>query len=123
MKKSKTTLKTYNPATASVIIRIGLAIVFAYAAINAFQEPAAWIGFIPGFSSQFIDPKVALDLISVTQLGLAIWLITGKYVKYSAAISVALLGGIMIFNPDTFLITFRDIGLIAAAVALIFLKD
>lgn len=123
MKQTKKSLKTYNPATASLIIRIGLAAVFAYAAIDAFREPAAWVSYIPVFTTKFIAAKIALDLISVFQLALVIWLLTGKYIKYAAVISAALLSGIMLFNFSTFLITFRDLGLVAAAIALVFLDD
>ncbi len=123
MKQTKKPLKTYNPATASLIIRIGLAAVFAYAAIDAFREPAAWISYIPAFTTKLIDAKTALDIISVFQIALAVWLLSGKYIKYAAAISAALLAGIMVFNFSTILITFRDIGLVAAAAALIFLED
>lgn len=112
-----------NPAVASMIIRVGLAAVFLYAAIDAFKEPNAWISFIPAFSTKFIAAKTALDLISVFQIGVAIWLVTGKYLTYAALTAIGLLAGIMVFNPETFLVTFRDIGLIAAAAALIFLDD
>lgn len=112
-----------NPAVASMIIRVGLAAVFLYAAIDAFKEPNAWISFIPAFSTKFIAAKTALDLISVFQIGVAIWLVTGKYLTYTALTAIGLLAGIMVFNPETFLVTFRDIGLIAAAAALIFLDD
>ncbi len=123
MKQPKNLPKTYNPATASLIIRIGLAAVFAYAAIDAFREPNAWIAFIPAFTTKFIAAKTALDLISVFQLVLVIWLLSGKYIKYTAVVCAALLGGIMVFNFSTFLVSFRDIGLVAAAIALIFLED
>lgn len=123
MKKTTKTLKTFNPAWASLAIRIGLAIVFAYAGIDALLHPEVWIAFIPEFSNSIIDPKLALDIISVAQILLVVWLLSGKYIVYSAIVSIALLGGIMVTNPDTFLITFRDIGLIGAAIALIFLDE
>lgn len=122
MTKSTQTTSTYNPAIASVLIRVGLASVFAYAAIDAFREPNAWISFVPEFTTKFVKAKVSLDAISVVQLVLAAWLLWGKYIKYAVALAVALLGGILIFNGSTFLVTFRDIGLITASIALIFLQ-
>ncbi|MES2876496.1 MAG: hypothetical protein V4678_03440 [Patescibacteria group bacterium] len=113
----------HNPALASISIRVSLAIVFAYAAIGAFIQPNAWIGFVPEFTNNFIDPKLALDIISVLQLVLAVWLVTGVYVKFAAAAAIALLAGVLITDFETILITFRDIGLIGAALALIFLDD
>lgn len=113
---------TTNPAIASLIIRLGLAAVFAYAAIDAFREPDAWIYFVPSFHPG-LSAKETLDILSVLQLGLVIWLLSGKYVKCAASIAIAFLAGLMLFNLDTILITFRDIGLIAAAAALWFLDD
>ena len=112
-----------NSRLASLLIRIGLAIVFLYAAVDAFIEPAAWITYVPAFSNQFIDAKLALDLLSVFQIFLAAWLVIGKYLKISAVVAAAMLGGIMILNIPTLLITFRDIGLVFAAIALLFLDD
>lgn len=109
-----------NPKLASLLIRIGLAIVFLYAAVDAFIEPGAWISYVPMFSNHFIDAKLALDLLSIFQIFLAAWLVIGKYLKLSALIAAAMLGGIMIFNIPTLLITFRDIGLVFAAIALLF---
>jgi uncharacterized membrane protein YphA (DoxX/SURF4 family) len=123
MKQAKHSRESYNPALASLVIRVGLATVFVYAAIDAFREPDAWISYIPSFGNKFIAAKTALDTISVFQIVLAAWLLTGRYLKYSAAITAALLIGIMVFNPHTFLITFRDIGLVAATVALVFLDE
>lgn len=114
---------TYKPAVASALIRVGLAAVFIYAGLDAFKEPAAWISYIPEFSNKFIAAKTALDIISVIQLVLAVALVTGRYVKYCAVVAIAFLAGLLVFNLDTFLITFRDIGLITAAAALIFLDE
>lgn len=122
MKSYKQLPPRQNPKTASLLIRIGLAAVFVYAAIDAFIEPGAWISYVPMFSNSFINTKLALDLLSVFQIFLAIWLIVGKYIKISALIAAAMLGGIMIFNIPTLLITFRDIGLVFAAIALLFLE-
>ncbi len=123
MAKAKLRAKTANPQLASLILRIGLAAVFVYAALDAFKEPNAWISYVPAFSTKFIAAKISLDLISLSQLALALWLLTGRYLKYAAAISAVLLAGIVIFNLNTLLITFRDFGLVAAAIALIFLDD
>jgi uncharacterized membrane protein YphA (DoxX/SURF4 family) len=108
-----------GPGAASLILRVGLAFTFAYAAIGAFRSPEAWISYVPGFISNVVSAKLALDLISVSQIVLAIWLLTGIYVSLAALVSIGFLAGIIIFNPATFLITFRDVALIAASLALI----
>lgn len=107
---------------ASLFIRVGLALVFFYAAFSAFKTPNAWISFIPEFTADFIKPKITLDIISVLQIYLGIWLLTGKYVHYAALVAASFLGGLMIFNLDAFLITFRDVAVIAACGALFLLN-
>lgn len=123
MKQTKKSANTYNPALASLIIRVGLAAVFAYAAIDAFREPDAWVSFMPAFITKMVTAKTALDLISVFQLVLAAALLIGRYIKYVATLTAVMLLGIVVFNTSTFLITFRDIGLIAASIALILLDQ
>jgi uncharacterized membrane protein YphA (DoxX/SURF4 family) len=116
------TEKTYNPAAASLIIRIGLAAVFAYAAIDAFREPNAWISYIPHFVGSEANAKFALYAASFIQLVVAGFLLANLYVRYVALIAILMLAGIMLTNLSTILITFRDIGLIGAAAGLIFLE-
>lgn len=113
---------SYNPAVASLIIRIGLAAVLAYAAIDSFREPQAWLGYVPGFTTKFVAAKTSLDIISVGQLVLAVWLLVGKFLKIAAGVAALLLIGIIVLNGSSLLITFRDVGLAAAALALIFLE-
>jgi uncharacterized membrane protein YphA (DoxX/SURF4 family) len=114
---------TYNPAIASLLIRVGLAAVFLYAGVDAFKHPQAWISYIPAFSTHFLDAKTSLDIISVIQILLAGLLISGQLLKLSALVAISFFAGLLVFNLDTFLITFRDIGLIGAAAALLFLDD
>lgn len=104
----------------SLFLRLGLAFTFAYAAIDAFREPEAWISFIPNLSSHFISAKLALDLLSLAQLVLVAALLFNKFIKYCALAAIAFLVGLTVFNPSTFLITFRDLGLALAAAALFY---
>jgi uncharacterized membrane protein YphA (DoxX/SURF4 family) len=115
--------KKTNVWVVSWLLRIGLATVFIYAAISAFREPAAWISFVPHFTTKFVDAKTSLDIISVLQLIVAAGLLLGKYVRIWALISVGLLGGIIIFNLSSLLITFRDVGLLFMALALFFIEE
>jgi hypothetical protein len=63
-----------------------------------------------------------LDLVSIIQLVLAAWLLSGRYIKYAAGVAAAMLIGIIVTNWGALLITFRDFGLVAMAVALILLE-
>lgn len=118
--KSRASVPGPNMAIVSLCLRLGLAFTFAYAAIDAFREPNVWIGFVPSFSARFIDPKLALDLLSLSQLVLVAALLFKLYVKIAALASIAFLLGLTIFNFASFLITFRDIGLALAAAALFY---
>jgi uncharacterized membrane protein YphA (DoxX/SURF4 family) len=115
--------KKTNTQAISWLLRIGLAAVFIYATVDAFREPEAWVSFVPHFTTNFVDAKIALDIISVLELVVAAGLLIGKYLRIWALISTALLGGIVIFNLNARLITFRDIGLVFMALALFFIEE
>ncbi len=102
---------------ASLALRVGLAFVFLYAATEALLHPEAWIGYIPHSISNIVDAKVMLDSISAAQFILAAWLLWGRFSRYAGLLAVVLLGGITLSNLGALLITFRDIGLIGAALA------
>lgn len=118
----KSILKTQSPNFASLVLRLGLAFVFAYAAIDAFRNPDVWTPYLPSFVTSRFNAKTVLDIFSVLQLALVAWLLIGRYLKFAAVFAVLLLGGIVVSNPHSFLITFRDVGLIAASAALFFLS-
>ena len=115
--------KKTNILAVSLLLRIGLAVCFLYAAIGAFRQPEVWIGFVPHFTTNFVSAKMSLDIISVLQIVVAVWLLTGKYLRLSALVSIALLAGIVVFNLNTLLITFRDVGLLFMALALLFVEE
>jgi hypothetical protein len=104
--------------TPELLLAVGLAFVFAYAAISSFQQPAEWVGYVPTILTKFVSADTAVRSIAVYELLLAGWLLTGKYRKYAAALSALTLAGIVVFNWSQMLITFRDIGLLFMALAL-----
>ncbi|MEX2017313.1 MAG: hypothetical protein WD876_02470 [Candidatus Pacearchaeota archaeon] len=102
----------------ALYLRLGLAFVFIYAAISAFLNPGAWIGYVPSFIWNPITRAYFLFAHDIVNLGLGLWLLTGKKQFYAAIVSCLALAGIIIFNLSSFLITFRDVGLLFAAIAL-----
>lgn len=116
----KTKIGTASSEISPLLLRIGLAIVFTYAAVSSFKNPQDWIGYLPKFAKQHIDGYLLLKVFSVYELALAIWLLSGRYMKYAAALAAATLAGIVVFNLSLFAITFRDVALIFAALALVF---
>lgn len=106
-----------------VLLRIGLAVVFIYAAMSSFKNPQDWVGYLPRFARDQISGGTLLHIFSVYELALALWLLSGKYVKCAALFATLTLSGIVASNFSLFTITFRDIALIFASLALFFTKD
>ncbi len=105
----------------SLLLRAGLAFSFWYAAVASLVSPSDWVGYLPGFiSSHRLD---LLKIFSIFEIGLGLWLLSGYYLKYAAAMAALTLAGAVIFNLNLFIITFRDIGLVCVALALFFVAD
>lgn len=108
-----------------LLLRCGLALLFLYASISALKNPQDWVGYLPRFARTLVpgmNTTTLLHVFSVYELALALWLLSGKYVKAAALVTVATLSGIVVFNFTLFAITFRDMALAVAALALFFSK-
>ena len=103
-------------------LRTGIALVFLYAAIAAFLNPLAWVGFFPVWLTAIFPGMVLLTLWSVYEIILALWLFSGWKTFFSGfAASVTLLL-IIIPNLGALDIIFRDIAILCAALALLLLS-
>jgi hypothetical protein len=100
------------------ILRAALAFVFSYAAISALAVPDAWIGYLPHFLGSFVHLDKLLTVFGVGELVLALWLLSGKWSKWAALFAFFALAGIVLANLAAMFVTFRDIGLAVAALAL-----
>jgi uncharacterized membrane protein YphA (DoxX/SURF4 family) len=105
-------------AFASVLLRIGLAIVFLYAAIGSFLNPDAWIGYFPVILQRMVPKGFLLGSFSIIEIVLSIWLLAGKKTFYAAIIAALMLAGIILANFGAMDIVFRDFGILFAALAL-----
>jgi uncharacterized membrane protein YphA (DoxX/SURF4 family) len=101
-----------------LLLRLGLAVVFIYAAVSSTLTPNEWIGYLPAVLTDMFPAEVLLKVFSVFELFLAVWLLSGVYVRYGALLAALTLTGIVVSNFSLFAISFRDIGLICAALAL-----
>jgi len=106
-----------------LFLRLGLATMFLYAAISSFVSPRDWVGYLPSFMTDIIQAETLLKFFSVYELALAGLLLSGVYVRYVALLCAATLAGITAFNFGLLQISFRDIGLTFAALALAFYKE
>lgn len=107
---------------AALVLRLGLAFIFAYAGAASFLNPMEWAGYLPSFASAVISVTVIIQFMALAEVALAIWLVSGKYLFYAAIASTVLLAGITATNLSLLIITFRDVGLVAAALALVLLS-
>ncbi|MBI2109158.1 MAG: hypothetical protein HYT93_03195 [Parcubacteria group bacterium] len=103
----------------SLILRIGLAFAFLYPAISAFFNPFAWIGYFPQFAHALIpNDAFLLHSFGVLEIIIAIWLLSGKRAFYPSVVSAILLFLIVVFNLSQMDVVFRDLSILAMAVAL-----
>jgi hypothetical protein len=107
-----------QPNVPELLLRAGLAVILLYAAIDSLVDPREWVGYLPAVLTRLVPGEVALKFFSVYELSLAAWLLSGVYVRWAALLTAATLVGIIVANFELFSITFRDIALIFAALAL-----
>lgn len=121
MKQRTTNIETTiqrHAYLAPLLLRIGLAAVLMYAAIASIITPNDWVGYVPAFIREFVPATTVLGALSVAQIIVAVWLLSGIYVRLAALVCAAMLAGIIVANLSLFTIIFRDIGLFFAALAL-----
>ncbi|HEV2402841.1 MAG TPA: DoxX family membrane protein [Candidatus Saccharimonadales bacterium] len=107
----------------SLLLRSGLATVLIYASISSFVTPSDWIGYLPHFMTNHVSGQLLLHVFSVYEMALAIWLLSGLYLKYAAAIAALTFSGIIFTNLGLLVITFRDITMVFASLALMIIEN
>lgn len=100
------------------LLRAGLAFAFLYAAIGAFVNPSAWVGFFPPFLFDAFPQSLLIWGFGIGEITLAVWLLSGLKHRIAGALSAAMLLGIVIFNTGQMDVVFRDLSLALAALAL-----
>lgn len=107
-----------NPKVVNLLLRIGLASVYLYAGVFAILSPNDWIGFLPQFTKNFFPPDQLLLFLSVLQILLGVWLLTGIKTFYAALVAGIMIIGIIAVNLNALDITFRDFTILFASAAL-----
>jgi uncharacterized membrane protein YphA (DoxX/SURF4 family) len=102
----------------ALLLRIGLAAVFMYAAVSSLMHPDQWIGYLPPFLAKMQDAASLVKLFALAEIVLSLWLLSGKFTKYAGLLAAAMLAGVVVSQPSALIITFRDIGLVFMALAL-----
>lgn len=73
---------------------------------------------LPSFLQNIIPGNYLLLIFSAYEIVLAIWLLSGLGGFYSGILSALTMAGIIISSPSLFIITFRDVAILGAALAL-----
>ena len=107
-----------STARARLLLRLGLAFAFLYAGIASLREPFNWVGYLPSVLTSHVHATTVLKITAIYELLLAAWLLLGRYVRHAALLTALTLAGIIVANPHALDITFRDISLLVAALAL-----
>lgn len=109
-----------------LVLRLGLGLTYLYSGFQLFSQPGLWRSFLPIWYANFIDGilpvETYLRLQGVTEVVMGLlflaWFSGGWGVRIAAAYMVLEMAFILAFTGID-LITFRDIGLLAAALALL----
>lgn len=102
----------------SLLLRIGLAAVFLYAAVAAWLSPYDWIGYLPDAVANSSQGELALQVWGVVEVGVALWLLSGWKAKWSGLVAAFLMLGVIVQNITIFDIVFRDAAILFMALAL-----
>jgi len=111
-----------NDRIASLLLRIGLAAVLLYASVSSFITPSDWIGYLPHAATSIVPATVLLPVFSVYETLVALWLLSGLRRRAAAVLAALTFLGIILSNVALFAITFRDIPMVFAAVALWYIE-
>ncbi len=105
---------------AHLFLRIGLAFAFLYPPIAAIGDPTSWISYFPGFVRGLpIDELFLLHSFGLIEIGIALWILSGRNVRIPATLATIILLAIVIFDYRDFGVLFRDLSIAAMALALV----
>lgn len=107
------------PRTAQLILRVGLAFAFLYPPIAAYFDPYAWIGYFPDFLREAIgNDMLLLHSFGIVEVIVALWLLSGVRIFFPALLAALMLLGIIVFDFSQMDVIFRDVSIMAMALAL-----
>lgn len=110
-------------------LRLGFGLMYLYSGYDLFYHPSAWSWAIPQWFSGMIAPIISVEIYlriqGVGEIVMALlflaWFSGTRGVRIASALAVLEMAGILLFvgiDP----ITFRDIGLLGGAIALLIIS-
>ncbi len=99
-------------------LRVGLAFVFLYASVSMVFDPEKFASYMPALLPASWAKTVCLPCFSAYEVLLAVCLLTGRRLFLISLLSALTMGGIVIANPDSFDLLFRNVAIACAALSL-----
>lgn len=104
----------------AAVLRFGLGLVLIYAGIHMFFDPLSWLGFVPAWLAGLINAKTFLYIHAVAEFFLGLFLLFDWLTSLISFLVFAdFLVIILFYGIDE--VTFRDFGLMMAALSLFLL--
>ena len=101
-----------------LVIRIGIAFCFLYAAIAGFVDPQSWVGWFPKFMRELLPDNTLLGGWGIFEIILALWILSGKKIFIPSVLASLSLAGLILYNLNVMDIIFRDVTILCATIAL-----
>ncbi len=106
-----------------LILRFGVAFAFAYPAVAAWIAPYDWIGYFPIWMKGYVPDAVLLHTFGLTEIIIALWILSGFRILIPSVLASLYLAAIVLLNLQSFDVIFRDISILAAAIALVIMSN
>lgn len=119
---------------AEISLRASLGIMYLYSGIDLYIHPTAWVWAIPYWLRNIIEFIINLEAYIKLQglveiifgIILLAWFLSKIYVRWAAFLSAFEFATILVlaflpWNAQNFVTIFRDIGLLGASLALVFI--
>lgn len=100
------------------MLRIGVAFAFIYAAWAGYVDPQSWVGWFPKFMRDIVPEFTLLKIWGAYEVVTGLWLLSGKKIFWPSVLASLSLAGLILTNLDAMDIIFRDVTILAAAIAL-----
>lgn len=107
-----------NQRIVMMLLRLGVSSVYLYAGVSSIISPFDWVAFVPPYLNAIIPQMQLLLFLSVAQILLGVWLLTGLKTFYASVLSTLFIVGAIGFNLNALDITFRDFTIFFTSLAL-----
>ena len=103
------------------ILRVGVAVTFLWIGLLIFKDPVSWTGYIGDWAQDLmvLDAVAVMTLTGIFDMIIGLWLLLDYKVWIPASLATLHLASVIVVSGINS-ITVRDIGLLAASLALFF---